>query len=122
MSRRRYVMLGLGLIVALASLLQITATEAINGSYIGRPFRQFYREHQGMRVLGAPQTGIREVAGYPAQYFEKGRLEEHRDARDAAWRLMYGRLTAAEPGEQHQSDLRRHRACQSRAGRAASRF
>jgi lipoprotein-anchoring transpeptidase ErfK/SrfK len=94
MTRFRRLLVGLLLAVGLASLLPIAATYALTGSYIGRPFREFYLTHQGMRVLGAPQTGIRQVGGYPSQYFEKGRLEEHREVQDAQWRLMYGRLTA----------------------------
>jgi hypothetical protein len=35
------------------------------------------------------------VNGYPSQYFEKGRLEDHRrDVTNPAWAFMFGRLTA----------------------------
>jgi lipoprotein-anchoring transpeptidase ErfK/SrfK len=48
-----------------------------------------------MRLLGASQSGIRKTNGYSAQYFEKGRLEDHRhETNDETWAMMYGRLTA----------------------------
>jgi spore germination protein GerM len=57
-----------------------------------------------MRVLGYPLTGLTEAHGYPAQYFEKGRIEDHRgeaagqarsspDSSAHPWAFMYGRLT-----------------------------
>jgi murein DD-endopeptidase MepM/ murein hydrolase activator NlpD len=47
-----------------------------------------------MRVLGLVQSDPVEVQGAPAQYFEKGRLEDHRHAAsNPAWALAYGRLT-----------------------------
>lgn len=95
MLRYHRVLFGLALVVGLASLLPIAAAYALTGNYVGRPFRNFYEMHQGMRVLGPPQTGIRQVNGYPSQYFEKGRLEDHhKDVLDPQWQLMYGRLTA----------------------------
>jgi hypothetical protein len=48
-----------------------------------------------MRVLGNPLTDAVEADGYVAQYFEKGRIEDHRrDASAPHWQFMYGRLTA----------------------------
>lgn len=62
---------------------------------VAAPFREYYAAYQGLRVLGAPLSPLREVDGYAAQYFEKGRLEDHRDAvTDPQWAFMYGRLTA----------------------------
>jgi Sporulation and spore germination len=62
---------------------------------VAEPFRIYYEQYQGMRVLGYPITGLVETNGYPAQYFEKGRLEDHRaEPNDAGWDFMYGRLTA----------------------------
>jgi hypothetical protein len=62
---------------------------------IAEPFQTYYEQHQGIRVLGYPMTGLVEINGYQAQYFEKGRLEDHRGERnDASWNFMYGRLTA----------------------------
>lgn len=62
---------------------------------VAEPFRAYYDQHQGMRVLGYPLTGLVEAGGYAAQYFEKGRIEDHQaDPVPAAWAFMYGRLTA----------------------------
>ncbi|MEN9934193.1 MAG: hypothetical protein RLZZ387_772 [Chloroflexota bacterium] len=62
---------------------------------VAEPFRAYYQQHQGMRVLGYPLTGLVEEGGYPAQYFEKGRIEDHsRDTVAPHWQFMYGRLTA----------------------------
>lgn len=63
---------------------------------VAEPFRDYYNQYQGIRVLGYPLTDLVAAdAGYPAQYFEKGRIEDHRDeVRDPNWAFMYGRLTA----------------------------
>lgn len=58
-------------------------------------FAAYYQDHDGVRLLGLPLTQLHEVAGIPAQTFDKGRLEDHRGAvADPAWALMFGRLTA----------------------------
>jgi hypothetical protein len=62
---------------------------------VAEPFRAYYEQHQGMRILGYPITGLVETNGYQAQYFEKGRLEDHRaELNDTSWNFMYGRLAA----------------------------
>jgi len=62
---------------------------------VAEPFREYYQQHDGMRVLGYPLTELLEVDGFPAQYFEKGRLEDHRaEAPAPGWEFMYGRLAA----------------------------
>ena len=62
---------------------------------VAEPFRAYYEQHQGLRVLGYPMTGLVETNGYLSQYFEKGRLEDHNaEPNDAAWDFMYGRLAA----------------------------
>lgn len=86
-------------IVALMMVLLISvfvpASAASAPTSIGLPFRDYYAEHQGWRVLGAPITDMVQVDGQPAQYFEKGRIEDHRSATaDPHWAFMYGRLTA----------------------------
>jgi hypothetical protein len=45
---------------------------------VAEPFRDYYNRHQGIRVLGYPLTELAEANGYPAQYFGKGRIEDHR--------------------------------------------
>src|SRR5687767_1252744 len=65
------------------------------GPQVAEPFQTYYEQHQGLRMLGYPLTGLVEAGGYVAQYFEKGRLEDHRsDPVESDWAIMYGRLTA----------------------------
>lgn len=82
--------------MALAALLLVPAFAAAQGRpEVAEPFRDYYSRQQGIRVLGYPLTELRDADGYPAQYFEKGRIEDHRGESDnPAWRFMYGRLTA----------------------------
>lgn len=84
--------------LALASALALALLPAGQGRadpQVDERFQEYYRQYDGMRVLGYPLTELVEVAGYPAQYFEKGRLEDHRGEPVAAgWALMYGRLAA----------------------------
>jgi hypothetical protein len=81
--------------VTLALLLPAPVWAAQAGPGVAEPFRDYYNRHQGIRVLGYPLTDLIEVDGYPAQYFEKGRIEDHRgEATLPDWRFMYGRLTA----------------------------
>lgn len=90
---RRQVPALVAIVALLLTLLPAGLTHAQMG--VAEPFRDYYNQHQGMRVLGYPLTDLVEVNGYPAQYFEKGRLEDHRNDRVSAdWAFMYGRLTA----------------------------
>jgi hypothetical protein len=80
------IVLGIGLLPSRPTYAQ---------SEVAEPFRAYYNQHQGVRILGHPLTGLVEVNGVPAQYFEKGRIEDHRDrVADPHWSLMFGRLTA----------------------------
>jgi hypothetical protein len=83
------------------ALAALVLTPALAGAQSGatgvaEPFRDYYARHQGMRVLGHPLTGQIELeGGYPAQLFEKGRIEDHRrEVAEPDWQFMYGRLTA----------------------------
>lgn len=81
--------------LALTVLLPLGVTQAQSGPAIAEPFRDYYERYQGMRILGYPLSELSEAQGYPAQYFEKGRIEDHRRGeRDPRWQFMYGRLTA----------------------------
>jgi hypothetical protein len=82
--------------ITLMGLLPIGVVySAQSGHDIAEPFRDHYAQNQGIRVLGYPLTDLVEAHGYPAQYFEKGRIEDHRDTeRNPRWQFMYGRLTA----------------------------
>jgi hypothetical protein len=64
----------------------------VGASAVGAPFQQFYAERQGLRVLGNTLVPARQEGGLVVQYFEKGRIEEHPDEPNAAWRLQYGLL------------------------------
>jgi hypothetical protein len=64
-------------------------------SEVAEPFRAYYEQHQGVRILGHPLTGLVQANGVPAQYFEKGRIEDHSgQVASPNWALMFGRLTA----------------------------
>jgi len=82
--------------IALVVTLPIgAALAAQRGPDIAEPFRDYYTRHQGIRVLGYPLTELVQADGYMAQYFEKGRIEDHRrDVVTPRWQFMYGRLTA----------------------------
>jgi hypothetical protein len=84
-----------GWLAILLALWPAGAAHGLGANYVAPPFRQYYRQHDGLRVLGPSLSGLRSVNGLPAQYFEKGRFEDHRgEVADPAWWLMYGRLTA----------------------------
>jgi len=56
-------------------------------------FLEHYESHDGYRLLGTGISLETVVGGYPSQYFEKGRLEDHAgESADPNWRLMYGLL------------------------------
>lgn len=87
------------LLVAMLLMLPLpvatASTTTAQLQQVAAPFRAYYADYQGLRVLGAPLSGLVEIDGRAAQYFEKGRLEDHRGAvTDAQWAFMYGRLTA----------------------------
>jgi len=98
-NKRRFV----ALFVAVAlpvMLLPFWTAPASAVPAIAEQFRDYYDLHQGMRVLGYPLSDLVEVNGFPAQYFEKGRIEDHRGevqapggVADPNWAYMYGRLT-----------------------------
>jgi hypothetical protein len=81
--------------IALIALLPGAAQARQARPEVAEPFRDYYARHQGIRVLGYPQTALVDANSYPAQYFEKGRAEDHRrDITNPSWQFMYGRLTA----------------------------
>lgn len=55
----------------------------------------YYDTHDGWRTAGRPLSRAIISGGLPAQYFEKGRLEDHSSENlpDPNWRFMYGLLT-----------------------------
>lgn len=90
---RPFLLRWLAVLVLALALMPGTAGSAPTALEVAEPFRAYYNAHQGMRVLGSPLTGLVHVDGYPAQYFEKGRIEDHRaETHDPTWAFMYGRL------------------------------
>ncbi len=84
------------LLVALLLVVPLSSTVAQSQAEtaIADPFVNYYWHHQGPRILGAVNSPLTAVQTYPAQYFEKGRLEDHRfETTNPEWGLMYGRLT-----------------------------
>jgi hypothetical protein len=62
---------------------------------VAQRFQSYYDQHDGLRVLGNPVTDGLYVYSYPAQYFEKGRIEDHRgESPNPDWAFAYGLLTA----------------------------
>ena len=51
----------------------LSSGQAQASTTVAEPFRAYYEQHQGMRILGYPITGLIEANGYQAQHFEKGR-------------------------------------------------
>lgn len=57
------------------------------------PFAAYYQQTDGLRLLGSAISPQMTVNGYPAQYFEKARLEDHSAEHvPANWRFMDGLL------------------------------
>lgn len=91
---RRFTIWRITCMLCLTILPLITAQPAAAVVSVADIFRDYYNQYQGMRVLGNPLTELTEVNGYPAQYFEKGRIEDHRRTEtNPLWVFMYGRLT-----------------------------
>ena len=84
------------LLVLLALVAALSPTPIARAQLgIERRFAAYYQEHDGIRLLGDPRTLLHEAEGFPAQYFDKGRIEDHQGAVvDPAWAFMFGRLTA----------------------------
>lgn len=56
-------------------------------------FQAYYAAHDGPRLLGTGISLQTTVTGHASQYFEKGRLEDHRgESPDPNWQLAYGLL------------------------------
>ncbi|HEX9991016.1 MAG TPA: GerMN domain-containing protein [Chloroflexia bacterium] len=86
-------------IMLMLSLLPSAQGNAQTSIQVAEPFRNYYNQHQGLRVLGNPITGPMQAGGYAAQYFEKGRIEDHRhETANPDWGFAYGRLTAEMTG------------------------
>ena len=94
-TKRSLISFVMAVVLSFGLVLQVPARVTHAEATVAEPFRTYYDQHQGSQVLGKPLTELGSIAGYPAQYFEKGRLEDHRrDGSPGEWAFMYGRLTA----------------------------
>lgn len=83
------------LIASVLGLIAPLSAHATGPPTIGRPFQEWYDSQQGFRLLGNVQRSLQTVDGYYSQYFEKGRIEDHRyETNNPAWKFMFGRLGA----------------------------
>jgi hypothetical protein len=81
---------------ALALALSLLPASTVQAAQdISPRFASYYTQHQGLRLLGNPVSGLAFAYGYPVQYFEKARIEDHRgESGNPEWAFAYGRLTA----------------------------
>jgi hypothetical protein len=80
--------------IMLLGLLLLACRTAYAEEIIAPPFAAYYWEHHGERVLGAVNAPPMEINGYLMQYFEKGRLEDHRhETSDPTRAVAYSPLT-----------------------------
>ncbi len=76
-----------------SGLLQYTFPESGFPRAVDSRFADYYNTHDGLRVLGGPISSGTTVDRYYAQYFEKGRIEDHTgESPDPNWQFMYGLL------------------------------
>lgn len=60
---------------------------------VAERFDSYYREVEGLRVMGRAISPLGTPTGLPSQYFEKARLEDHRLFETLpAWQFQYGLL------------------------------
>lgn len=88
--------LALGLFgTSLLPAAHATEAAAAQAPAIAKRFQAYYNAQQGPRVLGNPVGEQVFAYTYPAQYFEKGRIEDHRgESGNPAYAFAYGLLTA----------------------------
>ncbi|NJP04955.1 MAG: L,D-transpeptidase [Chloroflexaceae bacterium] len=78
--------------VVLVPLLASAPVQA--AATVTEPFASYYARYHGPRTLGAINSEVVDVGGVAMQYFEKGRLEDHRwQTDDPLQQVAYSRLT-----------------------------
>jgi lipoprotein-anchoring transpeptidase ErfK/SrfK len=94
--RRRIRVMGLAVLAALALVVPQAPAEAAEAvPYIAPSFRSYYVNYNGFRSLGYPIRVAEKNGAVITQYYEKARIEDHRQAGvQGTWAIMYGRLTA----------------------------
>lgn len=76
-----------------SGLLQYTVPDSGFPHAVNSTFGDYYGTHDGLRVLGEPISSGTSIGKYFAQYFEKGRIEDHTgESSDPNWQFMYGLL------------------------------
>ncbi len=102
MPRCLHIVILCGLLAPLVALAIPTGASVVHAQQtstdptpIAVPFRAFYWQTQGYRTLGRIVSEPVEMNGMTMQYFEKGRLEDHRaTAPTPDWAFGFGRLVA----------------------------
>jgi hypothetical protein len=75
-------------------LLLVPAAPAWAQEAAAEPFADYYWRYRGDLTLGRIHSPVVEINGYRMQFFEKGRLEDHRHETDnPAHAVAYSRLT-----------------------------
>lgn len=93
MKQRIWVLPLLAILALVTAQFPVRPVQAQVG--VEQRFAAYYAAHDGVRLLGYPLRPLSSIEGFPAQYFDKGRIEDHRGAeRDPRWGIMFGRLTA----------------------------
>jgi hypothetical protein len=64
------------------SLLPAAVSRTFAQTTAAEPFAAYYWQHHGVQTLGHVQSPLLEMDGMRVQYFEKGRLEDHRHLTD----------------------------------------
>lgn len=65
----------------------------LSGQSIDPIFFDYYSNHDGPRLLGTPLSSVVSEGSRKVQYFQKGKLEDHRaTTNDAVWQYSYGLL------------------------------
>ncbi len=82
------------LLCALLLALTVPALPASAQTTSAEPFAEHYWRYHGAQTLGAVHSPLLEINGYRMQYFEKGRLEDHRHLTgDLSLAVAYSPLT-----------------------------
>lgn len=78
------------LLMALLPMMQPAQSDVS----LAEPFVDYYWQYHGYRTLGHINSPLVEIDGYQMQYFEKGRLEDHRhETYDPTQAIVHSRLT-----------------------------
>ncbi len=64
------------------SFVPMVTPQAYAQELIAEPFAEYYWKHHGAQTLGQVHSPVYEIDGVRVQYFEKGRLEDHRHLTD----------------------------------------